>query len=74
MRHLKTGGLSGTEGPNSDVVVNGDVAWQDDTYTITDKNGATVETGKTLTLFQRRDGKWLIIRDTWNSDSPPQPK
>jgi len=62
-------GLTGVEGPTNDVGVSGDLAWQGDTYKVTDKSGATVDAGKTLTVFQRRDGKWMIIRDTWNSDA-----
>jgi len=30
-----------------------------------------VDAGKYLTVFQRRDEKWMIIRDTWNSDTAP---
>jgi uncharacterized protein (TIGR02246 family) len=62
-------GLTSVEAPTSDVGVSGDLAWQGDAYTVTDKSGATVDAGKTLTVFQRRAGKWMIIRDTWNSDT-----
>jgi uncharacterized protein (TIGR02246 family) len=68
---FRSSALAVAEGPTSDVGVSGDLAWQADTYTVTDKSGATVEAGKTLTVFQRKDGKWLMIRDTWNSDAPP---
>lgn len=64
-------GLTAVEGPASEVGVSGDFAWQGDTYKVVDKSGATQDVGKTLTVFQRRDGKWMMIRDTWNSDSPP---
>src|SRR5436190_2121168 len=68
-------GLKGVEGPTSDVGVSGDLAWQGDTYKVIDKSGATVDTGKSLTVFQRRDAKWMIIRDTWNSDvASPSPE
>jgi uncharacterized protein (TIGR02246 family) len=67
---LGAAGLSNSDGP-SDIGVSGDVAWQSGTYTVNDKSGATVEAGKYLTVFQRKDGKWMIIRDTWNSDAPP---
>jgi hypothetical protein len=30
-----------------------------------------VDAGKYITVFQRKDGKWVIIRDTWNSDGAP---
>jgi uncharacterized protein (TIGR02246 family) len=66
-------GLTGVEGPTSDVGVSGDLAWQGDTYTITDKSSATIEAGKTLTVLERKNGKWMIIRDTWNSDATPAP-
>ena len=64
-------GLTAVEGPIGDTGISGDLAWQSTTYTVTDKSGATVEAGKVLTVLQRRGGKWMIIRDTWNSDAPP---
>jgi ketosteroid isomerase-like protein len=63
-------GLTVAEGATSDVGVSGDVAWQSGTWVVTDKNGAPVDAGKGLTIFQRRGGKWLMIRDAWNSDGP----
>jgi uncharacterized protein (TIGR02246 family) len=68
---FQAAGLTAVEGPIGDVGISGDLAWQETTYTVTDKSGATVETGKVLTVMQRRDGKWMIIRDTWNSDAAP---
>jgi len=59
------------EGPIGDIGMSGDLAWQSTTCTVTDKSGATVEAGKILTVLQRRGGKRMIIRDTWNSDAPP---
>ena len=67
---FQASGLTAVEGPAGDIGISGDLAWQGTTYTVTDKSGATVEAGKVLTVLQRKDGKWLIIRDTWNSDSP----
>ena len=48
-----------------------DLAWQWKTYKVTDKAGVVVDGGKLVTLFQRRDGKWMIVGDTWNSDATP---
>jgi uncharacterized protein (TIGR02246 family) len=62
-------GLTVADAPTSDVAQSGDLAWQSGTYTNTDKSGTTVDAGKFLTVFQRKDGKWMIIRDTWNSDA-----
>lgn len=29
--------------------------------------------GKFLTVYKKSGGKWLILRDTWNSDAPSAP-
>jgi uncharacterized protein (TIGR02246 family) len=67
-----TTGATAAQGATSDVGASGDLAWQWGTFTVTDKSGATLDSGKFTTLFQRKDGKWMIIRDTWNSDAPPR--
>jgi uncharacterized protein (TIGR02246 family) len=64
-------GFALADDPSSDVGVSGDLAWQSGTFKITGKSGAAVDTGKYITVFQRKDGKWMIIRDTWNSDAAP---
>jgi uncharacterized protein (TIGR02246 family) len=61
-------GVALVDGPTSDVGVSGDLAWQSGTFKITDKSGAAMDAGKYITVFQRKDGKWMIIRDTWNAD------
>lgn len=35
-----------------------------------DKDGKVVRTGKYITLFELRDGKYIAIRDMWNRDAP----
>ena len=57
----------------TDVGTSGDLGWESGTYAVKAKSGASVEIGKYLTVFKKSDGKWLIIRDTWNSDAPPAP-
>jgi len=57
----------------SDVGASGDLGWESGTYAVKAKSGATVEVGKYLTVFKKSDGKWLIIRDTWNADAPSVP-
>jgi len=64
-------GLTNVDSPTSDFGMSGNLAWQWGTYKITDKSGAAVDAGKYTTLFQRKDGKWMIIRDTWNSNAAP---
>lgn len=58
--------------PKSDVGVSGNMGWESGTYKVTVK-GAVVETGKYLSVYRKKDGKWLYIRDTWNADAPPAP-
>ncbi|MGH8130808.1 MAG: YybH family protein [Steroidobacteraceae bacterium] len=53
------------------VGVSGDLAYEAGSFSVTDASGATVATGKYLGVFQKQDEKWLLIRDTWNTDTPP---
>lgn len=64
-------GLTVADAPMGDVVTSGDLGFQWETYRVTDKSGGVVDAGKLLTLFGRKNGKWMIIGDTWNSDSMP---
>ena len=38
---------------------------------VVDASGADVATGKYIGVFNKMDGKWLLVRDTWNTDAPP---
>jgi uncharacterized protein (TIGR02246 family) len=67
----RAAGITVADGAASDVGQSIDVAWQWGTYSNTDKTGQVVESGKYLTIFERRGGKWMIVRDMWNSDRPP---
>lgn len=67
----KAAGVSLNISADSSVDMAGDVAWQNGTFTVTDASGATVDTGKYLSVLRKKDGKWSLIRDTWNSDMPP---
>ncbi|MBX3702308.1 MAG: SgcJ/EcaC family oxidoreductase [Steroidobacteraceae bacterium] len=67
----KAAGISLNISPDSTVEMSGDVAWQTGTFTVTDASGATVDTGKFLSVLRKKDGKWMLIRDAWNSDTPP---
>jgi hypothetical protein len=51
--------------------VAGDLAWVTGTYVVANASGATVDKGKYVTIYRRANGKWPIIRDTWNSSMPP---
>ena len=49
----------------------GDFGWSSGAYVLKDKTGHVVDTGKYLSVSKKKDGKWLYVRDTWNSDGPP---
>lgn len=53
------------------VQISGDLAYESGSFNVTDASGATVATGKYIGVFNRKDGKWLLVRDTWNTDAPP---
>ena len=73
IENASKGGVKLVPGPTAEIGVSGDLGWIWNTFTVTDKTGATVDAGKYLTLAERRDGKWRIIRDIWNSDTSPAP-
>jgi uncharacterized protein (TIGR02246 family) len=73
IENASKGAVKLVPGTNVEVGVSGDLGWIWNTFTVTDKAGATVDAGKYLTLAERRDGKWRIIRDIWNSDNSPAP-
>jgi uncharacterized protein (TIGR02246 family) len=64
-------GLAFSLGAKPDGGVSGTMGWASGSYTVKDKSGRVVETGKYLSVSRKKDGKWLYIRDTWNSDGPP---
>lgn len=52
------------------VGVAGDTGWESGSYTIADAAGATVDSGSYLSVARKSNGKWLLVRDTYNSDRP----
>ncbi|MGQ0428934.1 MAG: YybH family protein [Gammaproteobacteria bacterium] len=71
--NTRSAGMSLNISAESTVDMSGDVAWQSGTFTVTDAAGATVDTGKFLSVLRKKDGKWMLIRDAWNTDTPPAP-
>lgn len=67
----KAAGITLKNDDVTDAGVAGDMGWITGTFSATDASGAMVDKGKYVTIFRRADGKWPIIRDTWNSDMPP---
>ena len=68
----RAAGLKLVEGPAS-AGVTGDLGWNSGSYTLQDASGMTVDSGSYLSASKKVNGKWVMIRDTWNSDRPLPP-
>ena len=66
-------GITFVLGPNPQSGVSGDMGWASGSYVAKDKSGSTVDAGKYLSVSRKKDGKWVYVRDTWNSDGAPSP-
>ena len=51
----------------------GDLGWHAGSFAVTDAAGKTIATGKYSEVWQKRRGKWVILRDIWNNDAPATP-
>ena len=67
----KAAGLTLTIEHGDSVGISGDIAWHSGLYSVSDASGARVDGGSYMEAAQKMDGKWLIIRDIWNSDKAP---
>jgi ketosteroid isomerase-like protein len=65
------GGLIFSLGTKPDGGVAGDLGWSSGTYMIKDKAGRVVDTGWYFSVSRKVAGRWLYVRDAWNSDGPP---
>lgn len=57
--------------PGATGGVSGDLGWSSGTFKVTDKDGKVLDKGKYLSVSRKVNGKWLYIRDMWNSDAAP---
>jgi ketosteroid isomerase-like protein len=73
IKKTKAAGQVVNAGEITGVGVDGDTGWLSGTFTVTDGSGATVDTGKFLSVSSRIGGEWLMVRDTWNSDGTAAP-
>lgn len=73
VEEVRKAGLVFSVAGKTDVGISGDLAWESGAYTAKDKSGATVDSGKFLSVSRKKDGKWFMFRDTWNSDGPSAP-
>lgn len=67
----RASGLSFRPNDVTDGGIDDGTGWITGTFAVVDGSGHTVDTGKYLTLYQRAEGEWVIVRDIWNSDNPP---
>ena len=67
---MAAAGLANNSGADARFGVSGDLGWEWNTFTVTDASGATVDTGKYVSVFGRKNGTWQIISDIWNTDTP----
>jgi ketosteroid isomerase-like protein len=60
-------------GTTNESGASGDLAWHAGSYSVVDRAGTTVDSGSYLEVWKKTGGKWLIVRDMWNSDRPSPP-
>jgi uncharacterized protein (TIGR02246 family) len=65
----KSAGVKLVPGPET-VGVSGDWGWNSGSFTAQDGSGKTVDSGSYLSVSHKINGKWLYVRDTYNSDQP----
>jgi len=73
MAEASKAGISFSLAPKPAGGVSGNMGWQSGSYTVTDKAGKVIEAGKYLSVSTKKGGKWLYVRDTWNTDAAPPP-
>jgi uncharacterized protein (TIGR02246 family) len=67
----KEAGITLVFAENSDIGVVGDLGWESGSVAVIDKSGAAIDHAKYLTVYRKTDGRWLLLRDMYNTDSPP---
>ena len=69
---LKAGSVTLELNDDDKAAASGDLGWHSGSYVVKDSSGTVVDSGNYLAVMQRQaGGKFLMIRDTWNSDRPP---
>jgi uncharacterized protein (TIGR02246 family) len=67
----KKNAITLASGTVDEVNVAGDMAWHSGSYVVKDKGGKAVDTGKFIEVWEKKNGKWRIVRDMWNTDAAP---
>ncbi|MGH2665436.1 YybH family protein [Flavobacterium sp.] len=53
-----------------DVWGNAEALAAEEEWTMTDKEGKIIDSGKSIEIFKKEDGVWKLYRDCYNSDLP----
>ena len=64
------GGIKGVELKTSEVWGLGETVAETGAYSLTGKDGESLDEGKYVVIWQRVDGHWKLHRDCWNSNKP----
>lgn len=72
MAGSKAAGIVLVNGPST-TGASGDLGWHQGIYTVKSASGETIGSGSYMEVWRKIDGKWLIVRDIWNSDRPATP-
>jgi len=69
---VRKGSLRDSPGEITGVGVSGDLGWISGVWNVADESGKHVSTGKYTMVVKRAGSDWLIVRDIWNGDLPPE--
>ena len=70
MQTLLDQGTTGVTLNSTEILGTGTTVTALGTYTLAGADGATIDRGKYMAVWNLIDGKWKIYRDIWNSDLP----
>ena len=69
---MKAAGVSIALNDDDKAGASGELGYHSGSYVVNDSSGNAVDSGNYLAVLKRQaDGKWLLFRDTWNSDRAP---
>ena len=69
---MKAAGVALELNDDDKAGASGDLGYHSGSFVVKDASGNVVDSGNYLAVLKRQeDGKWLLFRDTWNSDRPP---
>lgn len=64
---LEVGPLTVKVGSGGDLAA----VWGPLVYELEGPEGRVADEGKFVAVWERRDGEWRVLENTWNSDAPP---